>query len=91
MDMHIHMSYCTPCGFKTLAANYLGTADHPLFPEIEELMKSALVTPAEVGEQLLKNDDPDMALQGLLGFLYTKRRENSNQDHKRDGKEKLEN
>ncbi|KAL3722552.1 hypothetical protein ACJRO7_034859 [Eucalyptus globulus] len=51
--------------------------DHPLFPEIEELIKSALVTPAEVGEQLLKNDDPDIALQGLLGFLHTKRRENS--------------
>ncbi|XP_030450180.1 protein HYPER-SENSITIVITY-RELATED 4-like [Syzygium oleosum] len=96
MDMHIHMSYCTPCGFKTLAANYLSTTDHPLFPEIEELMKSALVTPAEVGEQLLKNDDPDNALQGLLGFLHTKRRENSQiqengQDHKRDSEEKLEN
>ncbi|XP_030522917.1 protein HYPER-SENSITIVITY-RELATED 4-like [Rhodamnia argentea] len=77
MDMHIHMSYCTPYGFKTLAANYLSTTDHPLFPEIEELMKSAFVTPAEVGEQLLKIDDPDMALQGLLGFLYTNRRENS--------------
>ncbi|KAK3412549.1 hypothetical protein EUGRSUZ_I01284 [Eucalyptus grandis] len=51
--------------------------DHPLFPEIEELMKSALVTPAEVEEQLLKNDDPDIALQGLLEFLHTKRRENS--------------
>ncbi|XP_030450178.1 AAA-ATPase At3g50940-like [Syzygium oleosum] len=96
MDMHIHMSYCTPCGFKTLVANYLSTTDHPLFPEIEELMKSALITPAEVGEQLLKNDDPDIALQGLLGFLHTKRRESpqmqvNDQDHKRDSKEKLEN
>ncbi|PRQ39946.1 putative ATPase, AAA-type, core, P-loop containing nucleoside triphosphate hydrolase [Rosa chinensis] len=22
MDMHVHMSYCTPCGFKTLAHNH---------------------------------------------------------------------
>ncbi|KAL7236840.1 hypothetical protein ACSBR1_020020 [Camellia fascicularis] len=28
MDVHIHMSYCSPCGFKTLAANYLGLNDH---------------------------------------------------------------
>ncbi|KAI3441285.1 AAA_assoc domain-containing protein, partial [Psidium guajava] len=58
-------------------ATWAFTTDHSLFPEIEELMKSVLVTPAEVGEQMLKNDDPDMALQGLLGFLYAKRRENS--------------
>lgn len=39
MDVHIHMSYCSPCGFKTLASNYLGIRDHPLFVEVEELMK----------------------------------------------------
>ncbi|XP_021908293.1 protein HYPER-SENSITIVITY-RELATED 4, partial [Carica papaya] len=36
MDLHIHMSYCNPCGFRTLASNYLGVKDHPLFHEIEE-------------------------------------------------------
>ncbi|KAM2980223.1 hypothetical protein FF2_011692 [Malus domestica] len=39
MDMHIHMSYCTPSGFKILASNYLGTRTHYLSDEIEELIK----------------------------------------------------
>ena len=30
MDMHIHMSYCTPCGFKMLASNYLDITSHPI-------------------------------------------------------------
>lgn len=40
MDVHIHMSYCTPCGFKLLASNYLGVEDHELFGKIEELVRS---------------------------------------------------
>ena len=59
MDVHIYMSYCTPCGFKLLASNYLGITDHPLFLVVEQLMKVTKVTPAEVGEQLLKNGEPD--------------------------------
>ncbi|KAJ4833710.1 Protein HYPER-SENSITIVITY-RELATED 4 [Turnera subulata] len=38
MDMHIHLSYCTPCGFKMLASNYLGIEEHPFFSEAEELL-----------------------------------------------------
>lgn len=34
MDVHIYMSYCTPCGFKLLASNYLGIQDHVLFKKI---------------------------------------------------------
>ncbi|TMW88418.1 hypothetical protein EJD97_018590 [Solanum chilense] len=48
MDVHIHMTYCTPCGFKLLADNYLGIKDHKFFKEIEELIDIANVTPAEV-------------------------------------------
>ncbi|KAJ7967339.1 AAA-ATPase [Quillaja saponaria] len=76
MDVHIHMSYCSPCGFTTLAANYIGITDHSLFFEIAELLLKIPVTPAEVGGQLLKNDDPDTALSGLIGFLKAKKREN---------------
>ncbi|KAM7255334.1 hypothetical protein ACFE04_020575 [Oxalis oulophora] len=76
MDMHIHMSYCTPCGFTTLANNYLGLTDddHPLIGKIKELIQNVMVTPAEVGEQLLKNDDddPDQALQNVIKFLLAK-------------------
>ncbi|XVE66995.1 hypothetical protein DITRI_Ditri08aG0125000 [Diplodiscus trichospermus] len=72
MDVHIHMSYCTPCGFKMLASNYLGISEHPLFSEIEEMIMTAQVTPAEVGEQLMKYDMPDKVLRGLVEFLKAK-------------------
>ncbi|OMO88239.1 hypothetical protein COLO4_20350 [Corchorus olitorius] len=45
MDMHIHMSYCTP---------------------IE-------VTPAEIAEELMKSEDVDIALEGLIKFLLNKK------------------
>lgn len=75
MDMHIHMSYCTPCAFKTLAANYLKIRSHPRFNEINNLLEEILVTPAEVGEQLLRNEDADGALADLTDFLHQKKRE----------------
>lgn len=77
MDVHINMSYCTPCGFRILASNYLGIQDHRLFGEIEGSIRVANVTPAEVAEQLLKNDDdPDVCLQGLIVFIHKKIKEN---------------
>ncbi|KAM7520170.1 hypothetical protein LguiB_019132 [Lonicera macranthoides] len=78
MDLHIHMSYCTSCGFKLLAANYLDIKAHKLFGEIEELIRTTEVTPAEVAEQLLKSDDPDVTLIGLIGFLHEKEKEIEN-------------
>lgn len=76
MDVHVHMSYCTPCGFRLLASNYLGIKDHALFPEIEQQIKSTEVTPAEVAEELIKSDDPEVALKGLIEFLKVKKKEN---------------
>lgn len=73
MDVHIHMSYCTPCGLKMLATNYLGITSHPLILKAEGLIASIKVTPAEVGEQLLKSDDQELALQGLIKFLEHKK------------------
>ncbi|KAJ8558342.1 hypothetical protein K7X08_005108 [Anisodus acutangulus] len=72
MDVHIHMAYCTPCGFKLLATNYLGVKDHKLFKDIEKLIDIANVTPAEVAEQLLKEDEVEDSLQGLIEFLHKK-------------------
>lgn len=81
MDMHIHMSYCSPHGFKILASNYLGIhGDHQLCGEIEGLIKDMKVTPAEVAEELMKSDDPDLALGGLLKFLKDKKSENAEGD-----------
>lgn len=76
MDVHIHMSYCTPFGFRKLASSYLGISEHPLFMEVEELMLMAKVTPAEVGEQLMKSEESETALRGLLKFLKMKMEEN---------------
>ncbi|GAB4853876.1 hypothetical protein Ancab_018085 [Ancistrocladus abbreviatus] len=72
MDVHIHMSYCTPCGFKMLSSNYLGITQHSLFPEVEQLMRTTMVTPAEVAEQLMNDDDPNIALRALIDFLKEK-------------------
>ncbi|WJZ81583.1 hypothetical protein VitviT2T_001420 [Vitis vinifera] len=69
MDMHIHMSYCTPYGFKTLASNYLGVSNHRLFTEIERLITEVEVTPAEIAEELMKSEEADVALEGLIAFL----------------------
>ncbi|KAJ9709795.1 hypothetical protein PVL29_001314 [Vitis rotundifolia] len=69
MDMHIHMSYCTPYGFKTLASNYLGVSNHRMFTEIERLITEVEVTPAEIAEELMKSEEADVALEGLIEFL----------------------
>ncbi|PWA87943.1 cytochrome BC1 synthesis [Artemisia annua] len=76
MDVHIHMSYCTPSGFHLLASNYHNLTQHKLFEEIENLIRKVEITPAEVAEQLLKDDDPDIALSGLIEFFEVKKKEN---------------
>lgn len=76
MDMQIHMSYCTPSAFKILASNYLQIEEHMLFEQIEELILEIEVTPAEVAEQLMRNDSVDKLLQGLIVFLKAKKSEN---------------
>ncbi|KAL7144197.1 hypothetical protein ABFS83_08G242900 [Erythranthe nasuta] len=76
MDMHIHMGYCTPQGFDVLAMNYLGVGDYPvLFGEIKELIGEVDVTPAEIAEHLMRNEDVDLALQGVVDLLKKKKSE----------------
>ncbi|KAF8018703.1 hypothetical protein BT93_H3565 [Corymbia citriodora subsp. variegata] len=72
MDVHIHMSYYTPCGFRLLASNYLGIKDHTLFEEIEDLIRTAEVTPAEVAEQMMKSEKLEDALRDVIEFLKMK-------------------
>lgn len=78
MDMHIHMSYCTFSAFKQLAFNYLGVSHHLLFEQVEKLIREVKVTPAEVAGELIKRKDPDVSIQGLLGFLQTKKEAEEN-------------
>jgi chaperone BCS1 len=77
MDMHIYMGFCCWEAFKTLARNYFLVDDHPLFPEIQELLAAVQVTPAEVSEMLLRANDPDVALRGLTEYLKEKKQEQS--------------
>ncbi|KAK9989351.1 hypothetical protein SO802_029590 [Lithocarpus litseifolius] len=70
MDMHVHMSYLTMDGFKQLVSNYLGIdGDHQLFEVIAGLLENKKVTPAEIAEELLKSEDPNVALRGVVEFL----------------------
>ncbi|KAL6840727.1 hypothetical protein ACP4OV_029591 [Aristida adscensionis] len=83
MDMHVYMGYCGWEAFKTLARNYFLVDDHPLFPEIQELLSAVEVTPAEVSEMLLRSEDAGVALQGLAELLRDKKKkQGSREDNK---------
>lgn len=73
MDMHIHMGYCCPESFRILASNYHSITDHDTYPQIEALITEVMVTPAEVAEVLMRNEDTDVALEGLIQFLNGKK------------------
>ncbi|XP_066363507.1 protein HYPER-SENSITIVITY-RELATED 4-like [Miscanthus floridulus] len=75
MDMHIHMGYCTPESFRILARNYHSVENHVMYPEIEQLIQEVMVSPAEVAEVLMRNDNSDVVLQDLLEFLKEKRKQ----------------
>ncbi|CAN8257719.1 unnamed protein product [Cochlearia groenlandica] len=77
MDMHINMSYCTGLGFRTLVTNYLGLdgSNHPLCEEIEKLIDSTEVTPAELAEELMQDDDVDVVLRGVVSFVEKRKEE----------------
>ena len=91
MDMHIYMGYCGWEAFRTLARNYFLVDDHELFPEIQELLSAAEVTPAEVSEMLLRSEDVDVALRGLKEFLQEKRRKTRKEaEYKKDAAEDKE-
>ncbi|KAM5546620.1 AAA-ATPase [Rosa sericea] len=86
MDVHIHLSYCTPSGFRTLASNYLGiheTNTHHLCGEIEGLIESAEVTPAVVAKELMKSNDTNVVLDGLVKFLKEKKVKNDKEKLKK--------
>ncbi|CAL5083261.1 unnamed protein product [Urochloa decumbens] len=90
MDMHIYMGYCGWEAFRTLARNYFLVDDHELFPEIQELLSAADVTPAEVSEMLLRSEDVDVALWGLREFLRERIRKTRKETEKQHGAEAAE-
>jgi len=66
MDMHIHMGYCTAESFRILTRNYHSVENHAMCPEIEQLIEEVMVSPAEVAEVLMRNENSDVVLQDLL-------------------------
>ncbi|XP_037462307.1 AAA-ATPase At3g28610-like [Triticum dicoccoides] len=78
MDVHIEMSYCEFGAFMTLAKNYLGVDAHPLFYAVEELLRVADMTPADVAECLMSRSeraargDADACLARLVDELKRK-------------------
>ncbi|KAI4314821.1 hypothetical protein L6164_027689 [Bauhinia variegata] len=84
MDMHINLSFCKPKAFRILASNYLDVqGQHPLFEEIEGILEKTEVTPAILAEQLLRNEDPDVALAEVLKFLREKETETKQKESTR--------
>ncbi|KAF5961765.1 hypothetical protein HYC85_002974 [Camellia sinensis] len=69
MDKHIAMSFCGFEAFKFLANNYLGIENHELFPKIEGLLKQTHITPADVAENLIADDDDEGSANACLQTL----------------------
>ncbi|KAJ4770385.1 P-loop containing nucleoside triphosphate hydrolases superfamily protein [Rhynchospora pubera] len=73
MDILIHMGYCDSSVFRVLASYYHSLTNHPLFSEIGELIEViSIITPAEVAEALMRSDDAEIALKGLMDMLNGK-------------------
>ncbi|KAG0489037.1 hypothetical protein HPP92_007848 [Vanilla planifolia] len=87
MDMHIHMGYCGPNSFRVLASNYHSIDKHPRFEEIEDLLKEVNATPAEVAEELMRTDDVEVALDGLIKLLLTKKNEQDTKSSSEESKQ----
>lgn len=71
MHRDIYMGHCCFEGFKTLASNYLNLSDdnHRLYPDIKRLIDGQDVTPGQVAKELMKSQDVDVALEGLVRTL----------------------
>ncbi|KAJ6851335.1 uncharacterized protein M6B38_263060 [Iris pallida] len=74
MDMHVHMGYCGASAFRMLVSNYHDVEEHQLLEEVEGLIEEVEVTPAEVAEGLMRSDDVDVALKGLLELIQEKQK-----------------
>ncbi|CAN6476205.1 unnamed protein product [Victoria cruziana] len=71
MDMHVMLPTCGTQAFRSLAFNYLGVNEHELFSAVDRCIQAGgALTPAEVGEILIKNkDDMDAAIRAVVVAL----------------------
>ncbi|GJX51119.1 AAA-ATPase-like protein [Tanacetum coccineum] len=81
MDMHVFMSYCCFESLLILMKNYLGftvdDVDAEVLRRLEEVVRAAEMTPADVSEVLIKNRrDKEKAIRELVEVLSFKAEEN---------------
>lgn len=72
MDKHIELSYCSFEAFKVLAKNYLNVESHELLGEIQELIRDAKISPADVAENLMpksREEEVEKSLRRLIRSL----------------------
>uniref|UniRef100_A0A0D9XE95 AAA+ ATPase domain-containing protein n=1 Tax=Leersia perrieri TaxID=77586 RepID=A0A0D9XE95_9ORYZ len=68
MDVHVRLGACGAHAMRELVSRYVGVEDHEMLDAAEGCIRDggAEMTPAEVGELLLRNrDDPDAAVTEL--------------------------
>ncbi|KAI3929236.1 hypothetical protein MKX01_006472 [Papaver californicum] len=66
MDKHISLPFCNMESFKILAKNYLKVEEHELMKEVERIISSIQMTPADVAECFMSYDeDPDMGMRDV--------------------------
>ncbi|XP_058068084.1 AAA-ATPase At3g28510-like [Magnolia sinica] len=80
IDKEISLSYCEFMAFKTLVKNYLDIEDHELMKEVEVVLPSIQITPADIAEFLMGfNEDPDLAMRNVLEEM--KKRQKKDAQH----------
>ncbi|GER49076.1 P-loop containing nucleoside triphosphatehydrolases superfamily protein, partial [Striga asiatica] len=65
--------------------NYKEKLD-PAFFEIKELIREVEITPTEIAEQLMRNEDPDLTLEGVLDLLKQNKEEKNVEIKKTEAK-----
>jgi mitochondrial chaperone BCS1 len=78
MDVHVRLDACGAHAMRELAERYVGVSDHDMLDAAEDsiVRGGAEMTPAEVGEVLLRNrDEPEAAVTELAAELKPRRRE----------------
>lgn len=71
MDVHVRLGSCGAHAARELTERYVGVAEHELLGEVENCIQAgAEMTPAEVGEVLLRSrDEPETAVRELVAEL----------------------
>ncbi|OEL14778.1 AAA-ATPase [Dichanthelium oligosanthes] len=75
MDVHVRLDACGAHAMRELAERYVGVGDHEMLDAAEDSIRAgAEMTPAEVGEVLLRNrDEPETAVTELAAELKARR------------------